>query len=85
MLERSSAWLIPDHGSIKTCSADDLVVLKSVASRPQDWIDVEKVIIRQDKKLDRQLILKELQPLADLKEEPEIVQQLQQLFDKHAI
>ena len=39
-------------------------------SRPQDWIDVEKVIIRQDAKLERELIKTELQPLLDLKEEP---------------
>jgi hypothetical protein len=83
MISRSTDWDVPSHGRIKTCSADDLIVLKTVASRPQDWIDVEKVIIRQDNKLDRELIMKELQPLADLKEEPEIVKQLQRLFDKH--
>lgn len=84
MIQRSSNWIIPDHGTIRTCSADDLLVLKSIASRPQDWIDVEKVIIRQGKKLNRELILEELTPLAELKEEPEILEQLNKLFDRHS-
>ena len=83
MIARASDWDIPGHGMLRTCSAEDLVVLKSFASRPQDWIDVEKVIIRQGAKLDRELISKELQPLVDLKEEPEIMDRLMKLFAKH--
>lgn len=83
LTERASAWHVPDHGSIRTCSAEDLVTLKSFASRPQDWIDVEKVIIRQGERLDRALIRQELTPLAELKEEPEILEHLEQLFAKH--
>jgi hypothetical protein len=83
LIERSSLWKVPRHGEIRTCSAEDLVVLKSFASRPQDWIDVEKVIIRQGPRLDRALIIEELKPLAELKEEPEILSRLDQLFSKH--
>lgn len=83
LIERSSLWKVPRHGEIRTCSAEDLVVLKSFASRPQDWIDVEKVIIRQGPRLDRALIIEELKPLAELKEEPEILSRLDQLFRKH--
>ena len=83
MIDRSSDWKIPQHGTIRTCSAEDLVVLKTFASRPQDWIDVEKVIIRQDAKLDRELIKTELQPLLNLKEEPEAMDDLAKLFTKH--
>lgn len=80
VMERSSVWTIPEYGDIRTCSAEDLVVLKAFASRPQDWIDVENVIIRQGSKLDRNLILKELQPLVELKEEPKILDRLNALF-----
>jgi hypothetical protein len=83
MIARASAWDVPSHGKIKTCSADDLVVLKTVAARPQDWIDIEKVIIRQGSKLNRNLINEELQPLLALKEEPELKDQLDQIFDQH--
>lgn len=83
LIERSSLWEVPGHGEIRTCSAEDLVVLKSFASRPQDWIDVEKVIIRQGSRLDRALIIEELTPLVELKEEPEILDRLEQLLNKH--
>lgn len=81
MMERASDWEVAEHGTIRTCSAEDLVVLKAFASRPQDWIDIEKVIIRQGSRLNRPQILQELQPLVDLKEEPEIITHLTQLFD----
>jgi len=80
---RSSTWAIASHGILRTCCAEDLIVLKAFATRPQDWIDVEGVIIRQGNKLDRKLIIEELTPLTELKEEPEILDQLQLLFDKH--
>ena len=84
-IARSSVWKVPGHGDIRTCSAEDLVVLKSFASRPQDWIDVEKVIIRQGARLNRVLIKDELLPLAELKEEPELMDRLAVLFQKHAV
>ncbi len=84
VVERSTMWGTPGAGSIRTCSAEDLVVLKSFASRPQDWIDVEKVIIRQGDRLDRELVRHELAPLVELKEEPEILEHLEQLFAKHS-
>ncbi len=77
--------ILPGHGDIRTCSAEDLVVLKSFASRPQDWIDVEKVVIRQGSRLNRSLIVEELSPLAELKEEPETMERLAGLFKKHAL
>ncbi|XZE55542.1 nucleotidyltransferase [Planctomycetaceae bacterium SH139] len=83
IVERSSMWGIPGGGYIRTCGAEDLVVLKAFAARPQDWIDVEQVIIRQGEKLDRELIHRELAPLAELKEEPEILAQLEHLHQKH--
>lgn len=84
IISRATMWGTPVAGEIRTCTAEDLVVLKSFASRPQDWIDVEKVIIRQGDKLDRELIMEELDPLVKLKEEPEITAQLTTLYEKHS-
>ncbi len=84
MMRRSSLWNVPNHGEIRTCSAEDLVVLKAFANRPQDWIDIEKVVIRHGKKLNREMIAEELTPLAELKEEPEIVDRLKALFQSSA-
>jgi hypothetical protein len=59
-----------------TCSAEDLVVMKSFAGRGQDWVDVERVIVRQTGKLDWGYILEHLRELAALKESPQIVDRL---------
>ena len=66
LIDRSSLWGIPGTGEIRTCAAEDLVVLKTFAARPRDWSDVENTIIRQGKKLDRNLIQEELVPLLKL-------------------
>jgi hypothetical protein len=62
---------------LRTCSAEDLIVMKAFASRPRDWIDVEGIIVRQTGKLDWTYIDQELRPLAELKEAPEILGELE--------
>lgn len=49
-----------------------------------DWIDVEGILIRQQGKLDWPYIYAHLQPLAELKEAPELVTQLRSLQTKWA-
>lgn len=66
--------------ALRLCTAEDLIVFKAFASRPQDWRDVEMTIVRQgDAKLDWTYIFAQLTPLAELKEEPGIVDQLRAL------
>jgi hypothetical protein len=64
---RSSSWQVPGLGHIRTCIAEDLIILQAFASRPQDWIDVNNIIIRQGNRLNRELIHSELSILAQLK------------------
>lgn len=78
--QRSSMWEVAKLPPIRTCSAEDLIVLKAFASRPQDWIDVRRIIQRQGQALDRNLVVEELEPLVELKEEPEILARLSSLF-----
>ena len=61
------------------CGPSDLVILKAFANRPRDWQDIRGVMIRSASQLDWKLIESELQVLAELKEEPEILTQLQSL------
>lgn len=78
-VSRSSLFRFPPGIDLRTCSAEDLVVFKAFADRPKDWLDVEGVIIRQGAQLDWKYILTELAPLAELKEEPEILSRLEGL------
>lgn len=62
--------------SLKTCSAEDLIVMKAFADRTRDWADIETVIQKQ-LSLDWQRIYKHLEPLVKLKEAPQILEKLQ--------
>ena len=64
---------------LKTCSAEDLVIFKAFASRFRDWADLEGILARNGSKLDWGYIQDHLQPLLDLKETPQIMDQLQEL------
>jgi hypothetical protein len=77
VVERSSSFDYPPKVSLRTCSAEDLVVMKAFAGRGQDWVDVERIIVRQTGKLDWNYIREQLRPLAELKEVPEIVAELE--------
>ena len=77
-MKRSSLFEYPPNISLRTCSAEDLIVLKAFAGRGQDWVDVERTIVRQTGRLDWDYIYEQLRPLAELKEAPEIVDQLKE-------
>ena len=51
--------------------------MKAFAGRGQDWVDVERIIVRQTGKLDWDYILTQLRPLAELKDSPEILTELE--------
>ncbi len=77
---RGSLFRFPEDVELLTVSAEDLVVFKAFAGRPQDWFDVEGILNRQVKSLDMDLIRKELTPLCELKESPETLDQLERLW-----
>lgn len=61
-LRRSSYQWFTDTVSLRVCSADDLVIMKTVAARPRDWLDIEAVIIKQTN-LDWDYIIDTIQSL----------------------
>ena len=67
--------------SLKTCSAEDLIVFKAFADRSKDWGDIESVVTRQSN-LEWDYIFEQLEPLVDLKEEPEILDRLKSVKKK---
>ncbi len=77
VIERATAYEFYPGMNLRTCSAEDLVVMKAFAGRELDWADVSGVIARQGSALDWRMILSELRPLCELKGAPEIVQQLE--------
>jgi hypothetical protein len=79
VVERASGFEFYPDMVLRTCAAEDLVVMKAFAAREKDWGDVKGIVARQGKSLNWRTILSELQPLCELKEAPEILAQLEQL------
>lgn len=55
------------------------MVSKAFADRPKDWVDVEGILIRQSATMDWGYVMSHLAQLAALKEEPELVDKLEDL------
>lgn len=85
VIDRSTPFDAEPDTTLTTCSAEDLVVLKAFAGRIQDWLDIEGIIVRQGLRLDRRLVVAELRPLLELKEDREAEPRLQSLFTKHSV
>ncbi|HET7292514.1 MAG TPA: hypothetical protein VFM88_08825 [Vicinamibacteria bacterium] len=80
VVQRSSEFLIQGGESLVTCCAEDLLVLKTVAGRDQDWADIRGVAARQTGRLDVALIEWELLPLLELKQDEAAAERLRQVL-----
>jgi hypothetical protein len=76
VVQRATPFEFAPGLSLRTCSAEDLMVMKLFASRPIDIRDAEGIAVRHDKTLDWGYIEEHLTPLAEAKEEPGILLQL---------
>jgi hypothetical protein len=79
VVARSRLFSFPGDMQLRTCSPEDLIVMKAFASRAKDWGDIEGVIIRQTGKLDWRYIRSQLAPLAELKGDAEIIERLERV------
>ena len=85
MMQRASAFAYAKDCSLITCSAEDLIILKAFANRPQDWLDVESIFIRQvHTLLDTAHIRKQLEPLCEAKSDLSILDRLTEIIERHA-
>jgi hypothetical protein len=79
LIERSSLYEFEPGCSLRTCSAEDLIVLKLFAFRARDVADVESIVARQQASLDWTYMREQLTPLAELKEQPSILETFHKL------
>lgn len=59
--------------SLPVCTAEDLIIHKAIADRPKDWLDIEKVLLRQRGKLDVAYVRDWLAQFAEALEKPELL------------
>ncbi len=79
MVDRATPFEFAPGVLLRTCSAEDLIVMKLFTLRPIDIRDAEGVAVRHGKNLDWHYIEEQLTPLAEAKEEPEILRQLSRI------
>ena len=82
-IERAKLIEVEENSWLRLSSAEDLIIMKAFAGRVLDWNDVRGIIVRQGTDhLDWNLIWNELKPLAEIKEEPEMISKLASLKDE---
>jgi hypothetical protein len=81
-IERSSPAEFAAGAVLRTCSAEDLIVHKAFAARPQDWADIEGVILKQRGRLIWSRIWSDLKELAELKEAPGLLTELERIAQR---
>ena len=64
---------------LRTCSAEDLMVMKLFAARAIDMRDAEGIALRQGEGLDWSYVERQLTPLAEVKEDAGILKELERM------
>lgn len=82
MIKHATPFSFLTDYTLTTCSAEDLIILKSFANRTKDWLDVEGIILRQGKNLNTDYIIEQLSPLCEIKEAPNILNKLRDLINR---
>lgn len=72
VVARTVGYDLGDGREVRLCSAEDLVIHKALAGRPQDVLDIEGVVARQDATLDVAYVRRWLEELARLADDPEV-------------
>lgn len=79
VMQRATEYDIGDGRLIRLCSAEDLIIHKAVACRPQDITDIEGVLIRQKDRLDLAYVRRWLADFSEVLENPSIRDQFEAL------
>jgi len=82
LFRRAVDFEIEPGKSIRLCSAEDLIIHKAVAGRPQDVVDIEGVVLRQGDGLDVAYIRRWLAEFANVLADPEIEQRFERAYQK---
>ena len=75
-------WLTYEGVTFPVCTAEDLIIHKAISERPQDWLDIEGVLQRQQDKLDQAYIRQWLLEFANLLEKQELLHKYEVQLNK---
>jgi hypothetical protein len=79
IIARASSFELASGTVLTIVSCEDLLVFKSFSGRPQDWVDVEGILIRQRGEIGWPAVESNLAALCDLTESTDPLERLQEL------
>ena len=82
VMRRAVEFELEPGKAIRVCSAEDLVIHKAIAGRPQDVRDIEGIVYRQRDALDMAIIRRWLHAFAELLDNPEIVERFERPWQR---
>jgi hypothetical protein len=80
VLDRASLWRLPPNMTLRTCSAEDLVIYKLVAARAGDLVDVSGIVHRQGRRLDLDRIRSWGRAFAEVKDDPGLLRPFEEAW-----
>jgi len=80
---RAQEYDLGEGRRVKLCSAEDLIIHKAVAGRPQDLMDIEGVVARQRDRLDLAYLRRWLGEFSALLDEPEVAQRFERAWEEY--
>lgn len=80
VIARAVGYDLGDGRAVRLCSAEDLLIHKALAARPQDVIDIEGIVARQGVALDIAYVRQWLAELARLAADPEVTARFERIW-----
>lgn len=80
VIARAVAYDLGEGRQVRLCSAEDLIIHKALAGRPQDVLDIEGVVARQGKALDLPYVRRWLDELARVADDPEVAARFERVW-----
>lgn len=77
VMRRAVEFDLEPGKAVRVCAAEDLIIHKAIAGRPQDVRDIEGIVYRQRDALGVAIIRRWLQAFAELLDDPEIVERFE--------
>ncbi|PIQ63935.1 MAG: hypothetical protein COV99_00070 [Bacteroidetes bacterium CG12_big_fil_rev_8_21_14_0_65_60_17] len=84
LIERATDVDFGEGRMLRCCTAEDLLITKTIAGRSQDWVDVERIVQRSGAAMDWKYVYEMLEPLLDLVEKPEALTRLEDIRKRDA-
>jgi hypothetical protein len=81
MLDRTTEYEIEPGKTIFLCSAEDLIIHKAVAGRPQDIADIQGIVFRQGSKLKIEIIRDWLSQFSEVLDSPVVLDRFERIWE----